>query len=379
VKRGGTVAEVLLALGMVIHYRVIWMLNRVLVLFMMLSLGIALSASGQGVESERKMFNGVKSKAEHGDPEAQLQLGFLYLNGTGVAPDAVKAFKWQRKAAEQGLAQGQFQVGLDYAEGQGVKMDKAEAVHWFRAAAENGFAQAQLELGFCYLEGRGVSENGTEALQHFRKASSQGVAYADYEIGTCYLQGIGVAKDVEQGTRWIRLAADKGIASSQNALGLAYEKGEGVPKDLVQAYKWYALAAAQDDAHAADIRLSLAKLETNLTKDQIAEAQRLAREFKPLSHAANPPSGSSQDIPQPGVLTQSGAAHPTGLVNVTADTGNCDLFVDGAFVGNSPAKLRLAEGAHVLQIKKSGFKDYRCELKVTAGSELTLHPVLERQ
>jgi len=53
-----------------------------------------------------------------------------------------------------------------------------------------------------------------------------------------------------------------------------------VPKDYLQAYKWYALSAAQDNEHAVDIKVSLARLESQLTKAQIAEAQRLARDYK---------------------------------------------------------------------------------------------------
>jgi hypothetical protein len=54
------------------------------------------------------------------------------------------------------------------------------------------------------------------------------------------------------------------------------------------------------------------------------------------------------------------------------------VFVDGAFVGNSPAKLKLPEGSHVIEVKKTGYKGYRRELKVTAGSELILSAGLER-
>jgi TPR repeat protein len=364
------------------------MLNRALAVFILFSLGTAIHVPGQAVESERKLFSQVKARADKGDAEAQLQLGFLYADGTGVAPDPAKAFKWHRKAAEQGLAQAQYQLGLDYANGDGVKANRTEAVHWFRAAAEQGLAQAQLELGLCYQEGRGVGSNEVEALKWFRSASSRGLGYADYEIGNCYLQGIGVAKDIEEGIKWIKQAADKGVAAAQNSLGLAYEKGDGVPKDYVQAYKWFSLAAAQDDAHAADIRVSLAKVEMFLSKDQIAEAQHLARAFKPTEAApVDPPKTTDPFAPinlarsqstNPGGLPANEASK-TGLVIVKANDEDCEVLVDGTFVGNSPAKLKLGEGSHVFEIKKAGFKSYWRELKVTAGSELSLRVVLEKE
>ena len=69
----------------------------------------------------------------------------------------------------------------------------------------------------------------------------------------------------------------------------------------------------------------------------------------------------------------------TGSVTVKARDQDCEVLVDGAFVGNSPAKVQLAEGSHVFEIKKPGFKPFRRELKVTAGSELNLNATLEKE
>ena len=61
------------------------------------------------------------------------------------------------------------------------------------------------------------------------------------------------------------------------------EQGRGVPMDNVQAYLWFELAASQslgpetDDKASADRDRVAAKM----TPDQIAKAQRMAREWKP--------------------------------------------------------------------------------------------------
>src|SRR5207244_2556216 len=160
----------------------------------------------------------------------------------------------------------------------------------------------------------------------------------------------------------------------------------GLPRDEVQAYKWFALSAAQDDEHAPDIKVSLATLESKLTKDQIAEAQRLAREFKSGESSERGPSLSSgsgsaalsSDSRAPTNASSAPESDKAGYVTVKADDEHCEVFIDGAFVGNSPAKLKLAEGLHVVEVKKAGFKDYRRELKVIPGSDLTLTAGLER-
>jgi len=58
--------------------------------------------------------------------------------------------------------------------------------------------------------------------------------------------------------------------------GGMYWKGWGGPKDYVLAYMWLNLAADQDAKYAK----TRDKLEEELTPQQLAEAQRLAREWK---------------------------------------------------------------------------------------------------
>ena len=67
------------------------------------------------------------------------------------------------------------------------------------------------------------------------------------------------------------------------ALGNRYVSGEGVPQDYVQAHKWYNLAAArytevEKRGNAVKNRDTVA---AKMTPEQIAEAQRLASEWKP--------------------------------------------------------------------------------------------------
>jgi len=57
-----------------------------------------------------------------------------------------------------------------------------------------------------------------------------------------------------------------------------YKEGRGVTQNYVQAHMWFKLAAARGQIDAGKWRDSLAKL---MTPAQIAEAQKLAREWKP--------------------------------------------------------------------------------------------------
>jgi TPR repeat protein len=366
--------------------------NRSLGALLILLAASAVQLPAQPTEAEHKQFEAIKARAEKGDGEAQLSLSAHYANGNGVARDPKKAIKWLRKAAEQGVPRAQCLLGLSYASGDGVKPDKIEAARWLRRAADQGLPEAQFDLGMCYANGDGVTRNALVAVDWYRKAADQDLPEAQGELGNCYLEGTGVPTDIPEGIKWTRKAAEQGFAQAQNTLGLCYVKGRGVPKDYLEAYKWFNLAAAKGDERADDARVNLASAERFLTPEQVAEAQRQAHEFKPHK-GATPGESSSQPAKAPlnpsgsgtgqtnsaGTAGAPSALSKTGFVNVRADDDSCEIYVDGAFVGNTPARVKLAEGAHVVEVKKPGCKDYRRQIKITAGSELTLRAVPEKQ
>ena len=156
--------------------------------------------------------------------------------------------------------------------------DFATALREWRPLAEQGDARAQYNLGVLYRKGRGVPQDDVQARRWYEKAAAQGQAKAQYNLGTLYLNGGGVPKDYQQALRWFRMAADQGEALAQTKIGIMYDDGQGVPHDFVQAHKWYNLAATNGDKPAAELRDALAK---QMTPAQIAEAQQLAREWKP--------------------------------------------------------------------------------------------------
>src|SRR5215813_1146065 len=77
-----------------------------------------------------------------------------------------------------------------------------------------------------------------------------------------------------------RPLADQGEVDAQLNLGVMYENGWGVTQNHLRAHVWFSLAAARGDRDAATNRdIAAAKL----TPAQIAEAQRLFREWEPNS------------------------------------------------------------------------------------------------
>ena len=78
-------------------------------------------------------------------------------------------------------------------------------------------------------------------------------------------------------------------AEQQYNLGVKYQNGDGVPKDPAKAAEWYTKAAEQafkwaalaaEAGHAEAVQF-MDYLTGMMSRDQISEAQQLAREWKP--------------------------------------------------------------------------------------------------
>jgi len=118
------------------------------------------------------------------------------------------------------------------------------------------------------------------AVRDLKPLAEQGHAEAQFNLGSLYYQGSGVPQDYREAVQWIYKAAEQGHVPAQTTLGSLYAEGvHGViEKDYPPALMWFLFAAAQGDMEALELRNSLAN---RMTPTEIAQAQRLAREFKP--------------------------------------------------------------------------------------------------
>jgi TPR repeat protein len=203
-------------------------------------------AQSDTIESQE--IRQLRAKAESGDVAAQYLLALRYDEGLGVSVNDIEAVKWYRKAADRGIATAQVNLGMMYYNGEGVPKDDAEAVRWYRKAAERGNPNAQFSLGFMYSNGKGLAEDDIAAVNWYRKSSEQGQPYAQFN------------------------------------LGLMYYNGDGVPKNNVEAYFWWNLAAARglpSSEIVANAKTNRDRLENEMTREQIADAQRRSAAWKP--------------------------------------------------------------------------------------------------
>ncbi len=156
--------------------------------------------------------------------------------------------------------------------------DYATALRVWRPLAEYGQVQPQHNLGLMSLRGEGVPTEDTEAEKWTRRAAEQGHALGQNNLGWMYQNGRGVPRDYGMAAKWYRMAAEQNQALAQTNLGDLYRWGQGVLQDNAYAHMWFSLAAAQGNESA---RWNRDIVEEKMTPEQIAEAQRLARQWKP--------------------------------------------------------------------------------------------------
>lgn len=120
-------------------------------------------------------------EAESGDPEAQYQLGLIYLYGNDEPKDAKKAFEWLSKAAAKNVVPAKRELGIMLASGEGTEPDMARAVQLLSDAADNLDPGAFYHLGLMYETGLGVPKDLQKSMRLLAYAASMGYPGADLD------------------------------------------------------------------------------------------------------------------------------------------------------------------------------------------------------
>ena len=102
-----------------------------------------------------------------------------------------------------------------------------------------------------------------------------------------YSEGHGVPQDHAEAAKWYRLAADQRHPQAQYNLGLLYATGEGVEQDYRKAHMWFNLAVVHFPPSERPKRNAAINsrdiMAGKLSREQVAEAQKLAREWQPTA------------------------------------------------------------------------------------------------
>ena len=146
-----------------------------------------------------------------------------------------------------------------------------EAAKYLQASAERGDRLSQSFLGIMF-------KYGCASSKPYRLDNFVGALPDDEYLNNYRCWKYHGKPDLQLAAKWIERAAEQNSDSDQYELGLMYSQGQGVPQDYVLAHMWLNLAAARGNEDAVKGRDIVA---SKMTPAQIAEAQKLAREWKP--------------------------------------------------------------------------------------------------
>ena len=142
--------------------------------------------------------------------------------------------------------------------------------------AKDRYSSVLLKFGVMYYKGEGVPQDYKEAAKRFSKSAEQGEDMGQYYFGIIYANGEGVPQDYKEAVKWFSKSAEQGDDKAQYNLGMFYYLGQGVIEDYINAYAWISVAKANGYTKAVK---QLDLIRETMSKDQIAEGQKLAREI----------------------------------------------------------------------------------------------------
>ena len=158
-------------------------MKRVIILLQIMAL-VVFSVAGQNVTYSSELLQ----KAQVGDVQAMVDLGYCYYIGEGVAQDYSKAFVWYKKAADLGVVFAMGKLGKMFYYGHGTAKDYSKAFEWLKKTVENENALPD-----------GDSMN---------------------LLSTCYRFGFGTTKDLNKAEYWLKKAQETGNENARSIMDL---------------------------------------------------------------------------------------------------------------------------------------------------------------
>ena len=151
-----------------------------------------------------------KTAAKSGDSVAQLIVGYMYRNGSGVEQNHTEAVRWFHRSAERGNPDAQRNIGTSFRFGYGTAMNLEQAIYWYKLAAEQDHTSAQVQLVDIYYGESDYPRDYAKAAYWAKRAAANGDAYAQLVLGEMHFFAQGVKQDDIKSFMWIYLSAGQG-------------------------------------------------------------------------------------------------------------------------------------------------------------------------
>ena len=158
-----------------------------------------------------------------------------------------EAMLWWKKAAEAGSAEGAFNVGIMYLQGEGVAPNEKEAIQWLRRAADQHSVPAAARLGAMAAMEKGGLKPGSDCTRWLRIAAEAGDGTSMLNLGMVLFHGIGAQPDFLEAYMWFTLASQRGSVDGRAGLRPRMTE-EQVAEAEKRAAAWNAAHSPQQES-----------------------------------------------------------------------------------------------------------------------------------
>lgn len=196
-----------------------------------------------------------------------------------VDEDPIRGRRMLEELWEVGVVDAGLSLFWLFYNGAGACQNRQLSKLYLEASAEYGLIKSQQILAYAY-NGNGlvglVNKDYSLAKFWFEKAARQGDIISAIVLSGMYFEGIGGVPNESLAFDWISRAESMPYGDpffAFSSLGMYYEKGIGTDVNLIQAYKYYDLLSPAGDDDKA-------RLEAQMTPEQIREAIRLSRQWQ---------------------------------------------------------------------------------------------------
>lgn len=239
------------------------------------------------------------------------RLAGRYRFGLGVPESLGNYIKWMNLAAEQGHADAQYEMSLAYWRGEGVEQSNDKAFYWCNKAATQDHKDSIINLACMHQMGIGTLPSIDEAARWLSKIDEASVlsvfisskfrskydhtpeAVSVKMVEAIAKNGSGAAclalyyyyghydfrsagPDPIKAMKWLEMSAKLNYKDSYYYLGFSYRFGNCVPIDKAMAHVWYNVGRTLGNGKC---ELEMWNTAKNMTPEQLAEAEKLAREI----------------------------------------------------------------------------------------------------
>jgi len=91
-----------------------------------------------------------------------------------------------------------------------------------------------------------------------------------------------------------------------------------------------------------------------------------------LPNSGAPPRIEPKSVEQKNEVNAANLPSAQATVSLSSSPDSAEIYIDGEFIGNTPATLKLSPGKHLIRVALTGYKDWSREITTLAGSEVHL-------